>query len=342
MISFKTLRSLCLDMIIFLIPIALLLFAFPYIFSVVSPFIFGYILFLAANPLNKRLKKVLPSSVCAALSLFLISFLVFFILRALLTHLFREIVSFTEGGYEISEAIPFISQKMSVINNTNEVFSSFFDAFASSLSALLVKISSFMISFAKNIPAFLISLLATFFTAFFLLRDDSFIKTFALDFFGKNVVSKFTDIKNSLLDVAFSYLKAQFIIGGIIFTILFAGFFYIGIKYSLLLAFFTAIIDAIPIFGTGAVLIPLSIFYFVSGESSIGWGILVLYGIAVLARQLCEPKIIGQKLGIHPLLTLFSLYAGLKLLGIFGLISGPVIALFIKNIISKRKENVSV
>ena len=62
-----------------------------------------------------------------------------------------------------------------------------------------------------------------------------------------------------------------------------------------------------------------------------------MYGIALLTRQLCEPKIVGQKLGIHPLLTLFSLYAGLEIFGVFGIISGPISAILIKNFYSSRK-----
>lgn len=339
LISLKTLRSLCTDFIIFFIPLYLLGRALPYIFSVLAPFLFGYFLYLAANPLNRRLKRILPPSFSAALSLFLISLAVFFILKLLLTHLFREVVSLTQNSDAFSETIPFISRKMSSISS-NRFFSALFDAFSGGLSTLLLEISTFMIDFAKNIPVFLISVFASVFTAFFLLKDNLFIRNFFRDFFGEKTLSKFGEIKNSLLDVIFSYLKAQFIIGSIIFIILFGGFFYLGIKYALLLALFTAIVDAVPILGTGAVLIPLSIFNFITGESTLGWGILILYGIAILARQLCEPKIIGQKLGIHPLLTLFSLFAGLKLFGIIGLISGPVIALLVKNIISQRKEKV--
>ncbi len=341
MISLKTVRSLCIDFVIFFIPIYLLWQAFPYIFAVCAPFLAGYLLYLAANPLNRLLKKVLPPSFCAALSLFLISLVVFFVLRTLFINLFREISAFTQSRGALSDAVPFISRKMSALSS-NEIFSSLTDAIASGFSALLVKISSFMLGFAKNIPAVLLSVFASVFTAFFLLKDSSFLKTFFLEFFGEKALLKLGNIKNSILDVAFSYLKAQFIIGSIIFTILFIGFFYLGIKYSLLLAFFTALVDAVPILGTGAMLIPLSVFYFLTGENSLGWGILILYGIAILARQLCEPKIIGQKLGIHPLLTLFSLYAGLKIFGIAGLVFGPVCAIFIKNIISRKKENVPI
>ena len=344
MISLKTLRSLFIDLIIFSVPIYLLWQAFPYLFSISAPFIAGYLLFLAANPLNKLLKRRLPDSFCAFFSLFLISFLLFLVLRSLFSHLIREIAAFTQNGDAFSNALPFISKKMSAMSGggADELFPTLYDALMNNLASVLSRISAVLIGFAKNIPALLISVFAAIFTAFFLLKDNSFLKTFFIDFFGEKALSRFADMKNSFLDITFSYLKAQFIIGSIIFTVLFAGFFYLGISYSLLLAFFTAIIDAVPILGTGVVLVPMSVFNFIMGNASLGWGLLILYGIALLTRQLCEPKIIGQKLGIHPLLTLFALYSGMRLFGITGLILGPVGALFIKNLISKRKESFSI
>lgn len=340
MISFKTLRSLCLDMIIFLIPIALLLFAFPYIFSVVSPFIFGYILFLAANPLNKRLKKRLPDGICAFLSLFIISALIFFVFRGLFLHLLKEITALSKNSDSwYSEALPFISDKISLINKKStaaELFPTLFDALKGQLVEIIASFSSKILGFAKNIPSVLISIFASVLTAFFLLKDSLLLKKFSRSFLGEKGLSRFAQIKNSALDITFSYLKAQFIIGIIIFTVLFIGFFCLGIKYSLMLAFFTAFVDAVPVFGMGIILLPMSVFYFLSGKTSLGWGILILYGIGVMTRQLCEPKIIGQKLGIHPLLTVFAIYSGLKLFGVTGLVLGPICVILIKNIITTK------
>ena len=170
------------------------------------------------------------------------------------------------------------------------------------------------------------------FTAFFLLKDTEHIYNGARRFFGEKVCLKFTDVKNSFLDVIFTYLKAQLVIEGIIFVVLFAGFTFLRIRYALLLAFFTAIVDAFPILGTGTILVPGSIFYFFTDNPATGWGLLVLYGVAILTRQLCEPKIIGSRLGIHPLATIFAIFAGMKLFGFWGIILGPILAILVKNL----------
>lgn len=339
-ISFKTLRSLCIDLIIFSIPIALLWLALPHILGILLPFIFGYFLYAAANPVNKRLKLFFPGALCAFISLSLISAVLFFILRALFLHLISEITSLTQNPQTLySETIPFISRKITAITDnpdTSKLLSSVFKAFQTQIIEILTHLSAAVLSFAKNIPSMLISVFTAVFTAFFLLKDNSFLIDFFHSFFGDKVCSRFSEIKSSFFNITFSYLKALLIIEGIIFAVLFAGFFYLGLNYSLLLAFFTAIIDAVPVLGTGTVLIPMSVFYFLTGESGIGWGLLILYGIAILTRQLCEPKIIGSRLGIHPLLTIFALYAGMKLFGIVGLILGPIAAIFLKNLITAK------
>ena len=98
----------------------------------------------------------------------------------------------------------------------------------------------------------------------------------------------------------------------------------------------TALVDVIPVFGTGTVLIPIAVFSFLTADKALGWGLLVLYGITLLVRQLCEPKIIGKSLGIHPLATIFAIYTGLKLFGVWGLICGPICAILIKNLVFSK------
>lgn len=339
MISFKTLRSLCLDFIIFFIPAALLWLALPKLIGILLPFFLGYVLYLLANPLNKRLKKFIPSSISALLSLFLISFALFFILRIIFSHLVSEITLFTRSNSIYKDAVPFISRKINSLSasRSNEVFSSFFDSFHAQFSEILLKISSWLLNFAKNIPALLITVFTTVFTSFFLLKDNSLFYDGAKRFFGDSFCLKFENIKESALSVLFSYFKAQLIIEGILFTVLFLGFTFLKLRYALLLAFFTALVDAFPILGTGTILVPLSVFYFLTNNPATGWGLLVLYGVAILTRQLCEPKIIGSKLGIHPLITIFSIFAGMKLFGFWGLIFGPMAAILIKNFFLVKK-----
>ena len=102
--------------------------------------------------------------------------------------------------------------------------------------------------------------------------------------------------------------------------------------YALILGIAISIIDALPILGTGTVLIPWGLGAIFTGNVRLGLYLLILYGICFLVRQLLEPKIISGQIGLHPLVTLMTMYAGLRTIGLLGMIIGPVIALIIKNI----------
>lgn len=345
-ISYKTLRSLCIDFIIFLIPLSLLFFAIPYVFNLILPFVIGFLLYLAANPLNKFLNKYsIPKGLCALFSLVIISVALFFILRLVFLGLFNEISSLSRGADKLySAAMPRISASFSSVSQQillpesiktglEKILSSFWEMLSTELVSVLRNITTNVINALKNIPSLIISVFASVFTSFFLLKDSDAIFRTIQNFFGEKFIGSISKIKTSVLKITFSYLKAQLIIESIIFCVLLVGFLVLKVNYAVLLALLTAVIDAVPIFGTGTILIPMAVFHFLSGNSVLGWGILILYGVALLLRQLCEPKIVGTKLGIHPLATIFSLYIGMKLFGFFGLILGPLCAIFVKNLI---------
>ena len=343
LISFSTLRSMCLDLVIFLIPSGIFFFALPFILKIFLPFIVGFFLYLAARPINRRMRKRLGASFCAFFSLFFISVCVFLVFRMALLKITDEISSFMESPPSAyTDTLINMTQKIRVIIDENpvkalsvpdNVVSDIYGAFLNSLTGLLSSVSSFLVNAAKNLPSRFIAAFASVFTAFFLLKDDVRFFEFFRRFFGEKAYSFFSDVKNSFLSATASYLKAQLIIGAIIFSVLFLGFLILKVRYSFILAILTALVDVVPVFGTGTVLVPMAIFYFLTGSKALGWGLLALYGTSLLIRQLCEPKIVGNSLGIHPLASVFSIYAGMKLFGIWGLIFGPLAAIFIKNLI---------
>lgn len=112
----------------------------------------------------------------------------------------------------------------------------------------------------------------------------------------------------------------------------------LGVSYAHLLALTVAFFDFLPILGPGTFYIPWSIWMFLSGNIRLGIGLLILYAIIVVVRQLLEPKVIGQSIGLHPLATLIALYFGFTLLGVWGLILGPAIAIAYKAFVDGQKE----
>jgi predicted PurR-regulated permease PerM len=122
------------------------------------------------------------------------------------------------------------------------------------------------------------------------------------------------------------------------FSALFLGFTILGESYAFLLALLTAAVDSLPILGMGIVLIPLAIYHFMIADTAYGIGVCAIYLLITLLRQILEPRILGAGMGVHPLLMLMSMYGGLRLFGIFGMLGAPFIVAMLKNLIGVWKK----
>ena len=104
------------------------------------------------------------------------------------------------------------------------------------------------------------------------------------------------------------------------------------IEFPLLAALGIGFVDALPILGSGTVIVPWAVISGLNGDIKLGIALIILYVIILIARQLLEPKIVSNKIGIHPIFTLISMYTGFKFIGIIGLLVGPIIFIVLKNI----------
>lgn len=120
------------------------------------------------------------------------------------------------------------------------------------------------------------------------------------------------------------YLRAYVILAVVTFGVALIALSVMGVPYAFLAAFAVALVDLLPVFGTGTVLIPWAVIQLVLGETGMGVGLLILWGICTLLHQVLEPRLVSVTLGIHPLLSLLSVYAGLRFFGFFGMILFPV------------------
>ncbi|MBQ6263030.1 MAG: sporulation integral membrane protein YtvI [Clostridia bacterium] len=126
------------------------------------------------------------------------------------------------------------------------------------------------------------------------------------------------------------YIRAYLIIMLVTFCELFVGFLILGFRYSFLIAAAVAIIDILPVLGSGTVLWPWAAILFISGDFKRGIGLLVLIGVMYVVRQIIEPKLLGRYMGHHPFVALFSAYLGFSLFGIPGMIAAPAAVFILK------------
>lgn len=141
-------------------------------------------------------------------------------------------------------------------------------------------------------------------------------------------------ILEKLKGTLFCWLKAQGKLMGITSLVLTAGFLILRINSPFLLGLVISIVDALPVLGSGLVLIPWAMVCFLAGDNFLGVGLLCVYGASALIRTAMEPRLLGKQMGLDPLLTLLSLYTGYRFFGIWGMVLFPMGVMFVKQILN--------
>ena len=131
----------------------------------------------------------------------------------------------------------------------------------------------------------------------------------------------------------FGWLLAQLKLMSVTWLVLAIGLTVLKIPYGFLWAVLVALVDAVPVLGTGTVLIPWAVISFLQGNSSLGGGLMAVYGIASLVRTVMEPRLVGKSLGIDPLLSLIAVYIGFRLWGFIGIVLAPVSVALLKSML---------
>ncbi len=147
--------------------------------------------------------------------------------------------------------------------------------------------------------------------------------------------NKYQALAESLRTTLSGWLKAQCKLIGLNFLLLTMGMMLLNVEFPFLFGALIALIDALPVFGTGTVLIPWGLLSFLRGNVRRGTGLLLLYAAACLTRTTLEPRLVGRQAGLDPIWTLLALYAGYRLMGVGGMILFPIGAILLKQLWSR-------
>ena len=212
------------------------------------------------------------------------------------------------------------------------------------LNSLMSSLSGSLPSAAANlasiIPEALLFVAILLISAFYFSTDSKAISKALVSLLPDKWQEKLPQAKTTVVKTLKGYIKAYFTIMLLTFFEVFIGLSILNVSYAFLLSLIIAVVDILPILGTGTVLVPWAIFSFVTSDSRLGMGLLILYAVISVVRQIAEPKIVGNTLGLHPLAALASVYFGIKLIGFSGIFIGPVAALLLKSFF--KSENVSL
>ena len=317
----------------------LALFSLKYLLPFLLPFLLGIGAAMALTPLIRLLQQYFSlrrgsSAALAVTGVLAILAAAFWLLAKLLM---RQLLTLYD---RLPALIESASQGLSAFGHWAETLSELFpggvgDAFSdwaqkivhsggTLAASLYERLFSLVYGFLGKLPDTLLFLLTTVLSCYFAAAELPRLLAICRAHLSPPLLSHCIRLKASIKTVLTGWLRAQLLLMGITFLILLCGLWLLGYSFPLLPALMIALLDALPLFGTGAVLLPWGLLQFISGNIRLGLGLMVLYAAAALSRNILEPKLLGAQVGVSPLLTLFAIYAGYRLAGFAGMLLLPI------------------
>ncbi len=199
------------------------------------------------------------------------------------------------------------------------------DTLISSLQPKVVQLSTSVVTgLVSNVPSFVIKVIISIVATYFFALDYDNIRRAITSRMSEETYQKASAAFGSLRSTMGQYLRAYSLIFLITFAELTVGLLCAGVKHFVLIALGIAVFDILPILGSSMIMLPWSIITLLRGNYQQGIILFIVYVVIVVARQFIEPKIVGDRVGMHPLITLIAMYVGLKLFGGIGMFALPI------------------
>lgn len=201
------------------------------------------------------------------------------------------------------------------------------------LSAAAETAPGHLTAFVSQVPAAAVATVVFVMACYFITADYPVMRCWVTGHMSDNLRSFAGKVRDIFAAAFGGYLKSQVLLSLGVFTILCVGFFAIGQNYGLLLALMLSVLDFIPIVGSGTVMVPWAVVSLIVGDYRKAVELMVVWGVICLFRQLAEPKIVGNQTGLPPILSLMSIYVGMRLGGVLGMVLGPVLTVALLNLV---------
>ena len=194
-----------------------------------------------------------------------------------------------------------------------------------------------ILNIITSLPAMFIYTAVFILSLYFICTDKIYIIDQFEHHFPEIWVRRLTKHLKQITKTLGEYLKAQATLVLVSFAICLIGLYifkFIGlnVEYPLIAALGIGFVDALPIFGSAAAMVPWAVISALNGDITLGISLVALLVVMSIVKQFLEPKIVSGHIGIHPIFTLISMYTGFKMIGVFGTLVGPIVLIIIKNI----------
>lgn len=314
------------------------------------PFLIAFIISLIIEPAIKFLmKKMKITRKISSIIIFIIASVIIiggliwgivsFISEA--SNLLQGLNGYVEKFYILFQDIPnrFEFEKIHLPNEITEIIQNSTGGLLNSISNWIRNFLTSLLNIITSIPSMAIYFFITIIALYLICVDKVYILDQIEHHFPKKWVLKVGIHIKDLTKTLGGYLKAEATLILISFIISLIGLYILkfikfNIEYPLLMALFIGFVDALPILGSGTVMVPWAIISALNGDLKLGIAIIILFIIMSVIRQFLEPRLVSKHIGTHPIFTLIAMYTGFKFIGILGMLLGPIILIIIKNVFS--------
>ena len=316
---------------------------FRYVLGVVLPFILGWLVAAALQRptvfLHKKTKipKMALSVFFVVLILGITTLIIVAIIFAVIRNGGNIITKITAHRDKIGASLKTLFEKIGAfaekfgIDYDGGIPDFLQNAITSAASSLTSFFTGAAARFAAALPRALIFFAALVMSSIYFCAGYRSIADFILKKLPSRISSGVSAFKREFGAAMIKYLRSYSLIFLLTFGELFLGFSVIGIEGAVVFAALVALVDILPVLGAGAVLVPWAIIEFILGNTALGVSLAVLQVIIAIVRQIVEPRIVGRGIGLHPVVSLMSMYVGLRVFGILGMIGAPLFFVIVKN-----------
>lgn len=306
------------------------------------PFVIAYLISRLLDPIIEFLCKKIKlnrkvSSIIAIIILIgTIGSLVTLLVISLINEITHIVSNFNINYDEIQNWVNDIINRYNIDVST-ENLKIMLSENSDTIKNIVISVGTTVLNFLTSIPTIIMYTVITILATIFMCFDKEYVKVTVKKHVPKVFLEKIKRIFKETCGVAFSYIKAEAKLSLVCFILVFIGFwlmklFGIQVDYPTSAAVITGIIDILPLLGAGIVLIPYAIYAFIIGNTAFAIGTVIIWIVWAVLKQLIEPKVVSKQMGVHPIFTLVAMYTGYKLIGVLGLMLGPITLLILKNI----------
>lgn len=324
----------------------LMVFLLPRMILFFMPFVIGWIIALIANPLVQFFEKKLKIRRKAGTVFVVVAVISLVVLAGYL--LGSKIVQETVGLVnELPQIWNSLEEDFRTIGqNLDILYSRFPKEMRESIVGIREQMEGFVGdivsrvgsptieavgNFAKNLPTIIIGIIMCLLSAYFFVAEREYLNVHVKSHMPETITYRWNIMARSFRRAVGGYFKAQFKIEVWMYLLLVLGLWILKVDYAFLIAIGIAFLDFLPVFGTGTVLMPWAVIKILSADYKMAVGLLIIWCGGQLARQIIQPKIVGDSIGVPPIPTLFLLFIGYKAAGVFGMIIAVPIGIILMN-----------